>query len=366
MAHRNCFEALDKSLRDILRCIDENSDKKPFGGMTVVLGGDFRQILPVVPNAKRGQIVNASIKRSYLWSYFTVYRLTQNMRLSCMSDNIEERKQLHDFAEWILNIGDGKTSSNDGDELIKIPEDLLLEKGDNCRETIINSIYPDLLNNYKERSFLQERAILCARNETVQEINDYIMTKLSGEEITYKSCDSVCETSTGGVDGLYPTEFLNTLKFAGISNHELKLKVGLPVMLLRNINQAAGLCNGTRMTITQLGSKYIEVQIITGTNIGHKVCIPRIIMTPNDTKWPFKLKRRQFPLSVCFAMIINKSQGQSLKKVGLYLPKQVFCHDQLYVALSRVTSRNGLKILTSGEESSEGQTTKNIVYKEIF
>jgi hypothetical protein len=75
--------------------------------------------------------VNASIKRSYLWSYFTVYRLTQNMCLSCMSDNIEEKKQLHDFAEWILNIGDGKITSNDGDELIKIPEDLLLEKGDN-------------------------------------------------------------------------------------------------------------------------------------------------------------------------------------------------------------------------------------------
>jgi hypothetical protein len=107
---------------------------------------------------------------------------------------------------------------------------------------------------------------------------------LSGEEITCKNCDSVCETSTGGVDGLYPTEFLNTLKFLGIPNHELKLKVGLPVMLLRNINQAAGLCNGTRMTITQLRSKYIEAQIITGTNIGDKVCIPGIIMTPKDIK----------------------------------------------------------------------------------
>jgi ATP-dependent exoDNAse (exonuclease V) alpha subunit len=71
-------------------------------------------------------------------------------------------------------------------------------------------------------------------------------------------------------------------------------------------------------------------------------------------------------LSVCFAMTINKSQEQSLKKVGLYLPKQVFYHGQLYVALSRVTSRNGLKILTSGEESLEGQTAKTIVYKEIF
>jgi hypothetical protein len=134
------------------------------------------------------------------------------------------------------------------------------------------------------------------------------MTKLSGEEITYNSCDYVCETTIGIIDGLYPTEFLNTLKFLGIPNHELKLKVGLSVMLLRNINQIVGLSNGTRVMITQLGSKYIEAQIITVTNVGDKVCIPRIIMAPNDTKWPFKLKRRQFSLSVCFAMTITKSQ----------------------------------------------------------
>ena len=69
---------------------------------------------------------------------------------------------------------------------------------------------------------------------------------------------------------MYPTEFLNSLKFPGIPNHELRLKVGLPVMLLRNINQSAGLCNGTRMTITQLGNKYIEAKIITETQVGQK------------------------------------------------------------------------------------------------
>jgi hypothetical protein len=129
-------------------------------------------------------------------------------------------------------------------------------------------------------------------------------------------------------------------------------------MLLRNINQSTGLCNGTRMTLTQLGTRYIEAQIITRKHVGEKVCIPQIIMTPNDTKWPFKLKRRQFSLFVCFAMTINKSLGQSLKKVGLYLPRQVFCHGQLYVVLSRVTNRNGLKVLTCRDESSEGTMVK--------
>ncbi|XP_062206115.1 uncharacterized protein LOC133907990 [Phragmites australis] len=90
MANRNCFEALDKSLRDILRFTNNNSDKKPFGGMTVVLGGDFRQILPVVTKGRREHIVNASIKRSYLWQHFEIYILTKNMRLTCTSHNITE------------------------------------------------------------------------------------------------------------------------------------------------------------------------------------------------------------------------------------------------------------------------------------
>jgi hypothetical protein len=147
-----------------------------------------------------------------------------------------------------------KTASDDGEELIQIPNDILLQGGDDPKQTIINNTYPDLLYNYREMSFLQERAILCPRNETVQEINDYIMDKLSGEEMIYRSCDSVCSASTNDMEELYPTEFLNTLEFSGIPNHELRLKVGLRVMLLRNINQSAGLCNKTKMTLTQLGS----------------------------------------------------------------------------------------------------------------
>jgi ATP-dependent DNA helicase PIF1 len=66
MANKICFEALDRTLRDIIRHKNENNSEKPFGGMTVVLGGDFRQILPVPPKGRRYNIVGASIKRSYL------------------------------------------------------------------------------------------------------------------------------------------------------------------------------------------------------------------------------------------------------------------------------------------------------------
>lgn len=82
MAHRNCFEALDRSLRDIIRTPDGKPSKKPFGGKVVVFGGDFRQILPVVPMGTRHDIVYASICSSKLWAHCKVLKLTQNMRLT--------------------------------------------------------------------------------------------------------------------------------------------------------------------------------------------------------------------------------------------------------------------------------------------
>lgn len=65
-------------------------------------------------------------------------------------------------------------------------------------------------------------------------------------------------------------------------------------------------------------------------------------------------------------MTINKSQGQSLKQVGLYLPQPVFTHGQLYVALSRVTSRNGLKIIIDNNKEVPNNYAKNIVYKDVL
>ena len=78
------------------------------------------------------------------------------------------------------------------------------------------------------------------------------------------------------------------------------------------------------------------------------------------------MQRRQFPVQLSFDMTINKSQGQSLKKVGLYLTKSVFAHRQLYVALSRVHSIEGLRIVLSKEHFENGKKTTNVVFKEVF
>lgn len=101
-------------------------------------------------------------------------------------------------------------------------------------------------------------------------------------------------------------------------------------MLLRNIDQTLGLCNGTRLIITKMGKFVIEGKVISSSHISEKVFIPRLSFTPSDLIIPFKFSQRKFPLTLSFAMTINKSQEQSLKNVGIYLPSPVFSHGQLY------------------------------------
>jgi len=137
-------------------------------------------------------------------------------------------------------------------------------------------------------------------------------------------------------------------------------------MFLRNIDVKLGLCNSTRLIITRMGKFVLEGKVISESNIGEKVFISRLDFSPSGVKIPFKFKRRQLPLAVSFAMTINKSQEQSLKNVGIYLPSPVFSHGQLYVTISRVTSKEGLKILIVDEDGDNTATTTYVVYHEVF
>jgi hypothetical protein len=136
-------------------------------------------------------------------------------------------------------------------------------------------------------------------------------------------------------------------------------------MLLRNLNPREGLANGTRVIVKNMYDHLVEVQIVGGPHAGKVSLIPRITCNCEDDL-PFTLLRRQFPLKLAFGMTINKSQGQTLKNVVLYLPFPVFAHGQLYTAFSRVGDPKCIKVLARGGRRTDGFTyTSNVVHRQV-
>ncbi|XP_016184972.1 ATP-dependent DNA helicase PIF1-like [Arachis ipaensis] len=368
MLNKHCYEALDKSLKDILRFEQSYKPYMPFGGKVVVLGGDFRQILPVIPMGSRQDIVQSSISSSYLWDYCNVLKLSRNMRLSSSSSSQDNCENM-DFANWLIHIGDGLAGDSiDGESKVLIPNEILIDDTDTGFEEFIQFVYPMLIYNLTNTDYFKERSILAPTLEVVNEVNNNIMSLLPGDQRVYLSSDSLC-VEEGNMESQLDTfspDVLNAINCSGLPNHQLCLKEGVPVMLLRNIDQSNGLCNGTKLQVRRLGNHIIECIVLTGDKAGRVVLIPRMNMIPNNDTLPFRFQRRQFPLIVSFAMNINKSQGQTLGVVGLYLPKPVFTHGQLYVALSRVKSKKCLRVLIQNNGSMPKGSTINVVFREVF
>nr|GEX19457.1 DNA helicase [Tanacetum cinerariifolium] len=281
MNDRRCFEALDRSLSDIL-----NGPNTLFGGKSIMLGG------------------------------FTTYMLRQNMRLHHPEITEAEKIRTQDFSTWLLNIGDGTIGEPDETDNqdtfnVDIPSEFCIPDSDAVLTNLINFIYDKTLQTATPRD-LQKKVIVCPKNESADMINAQVLSLVNHEQHVYLSSDEATPhgNDKGETELLYPSEYLNSLNFSGFPPHRLELKVGAPIMLLRNLNISGGLCNGTRLIVTQLLKKVIEARIITGTRMSEKVFLPRIPLINHDLQLPFIFKRKQFPVKLCCVMTINKSQAQ--------------------------------------------------------
>lgn len=238
-------------------------------------------------------------------------------------------------------------------------------------ETMITEIYGNDMHKLSSKR-LSELAILASTNKEVLQMNNAIIDSLPGVEVTYLSVDDLITPDQNDIVN-FPAEFLNKRTPSGMPPHEIKLKVGVIVMLLRNIRPLHGLSNGTRLQVTRLAANAIEAEIISETCRGDIVYLFRMDLTANDNSLPCTMRRSQFPIIPAYAMTINKSQGQTLDKVGIFLSSPVFAHGQLYVALSRCRNGRNIKVHCSPCTNAQGDLlgtgaiyTLNVVYREVF
>lgn len=349
MQNKLCFEVVDRTLRDV--CTKDIL----FGGIPIVLGGDFAQIPPVVKNGNRTTIVDSSIQKSgIIWPEIQILHLHANMRLEGVSANDLQ------FKEWLY-----QTTYNPAMQNIDIEIPSYIDQW-NSLDCFIAKVYPqqDLERAITHPELFAKTSILSTRNDTVDLLNQKVLDLIPGQPFTLLSSDTVAafENDIHQVS----SEYLQTITPSGFPPAKLTLKVGCIVMLLRNLNPGRGLCNGTRLIVKQIFHYALQVVVINDNQGADKQIqlIPRIRLSTNPEDFPFVITRKQFPVTLSFAMTINKAQGQSLKIAGIDLRYPPFTHGQLYVALSRATNIKGIHVLH--HQNSSERTVKNIIYPELL
>ncbi|KAG2830783.1 hypothetical protein PC111_g7252 [Phytophthora cactorum] len=195
MTHRHAFEAVDRSLRDLM-----DNDEEPFGGKVFVLSGDCRQILPVVVRGTPAQTIDACLKSSMMGPKFQQLHLRENMRVMS-AQNKSTATELAEFSEFFLQVGKGRHEINPalGPDDIKIPKNMLIEnpveelsnddEDEELRPGVIprglarmvDEMYADINNpEIANDEYFANRTILTTTNAVVQRITEAVAQRLEG------------------------------------------------------------------------------------------------------------------------------------------------------------------------------------------
>jgi hypothetical protein len=185
MMHMHVFEAVNRSLQDIMAIINPTFKFLPFGGLVVVFGGNFRQILPIVPYGTKGDVITVALNRSSIWQHVHVFKLHTNMRVQRLlaqggAHAQADATRQHAFVNYLQRVGEGakRVYPFVGEDSILIPHDMCCN-GPTVAD-LIEEVYGVLSSiiEYAARStYIIERAILTPLNEDVDALNKLINDK---------------------------------------------------------------------------------------------------------------------------------------------------------------------------------------------
>ncbi|CAM9146776.1 unnamed protein product, partial [Ectocarpus sp. 12 AP-2014] len=317
-------EALDLTLKDLLK------NDRPFGGQCVLMSGDWRQVAPVLKFGTPSEIVEHAFLSPHLWKHVKRFRITTSMR---------DKEDLP-YAQTVLAIGEGAIQPIEWeDETAVIPLSHTITNTDGTQQSctiegitdfthLVDRIHPDLLS--VDHNCYSDRGILAPTNENIENINNFILDKMQGDSHHQLSTDKLV-TDDSNMPDVVSVEYLHEVNVPGTPPHNIHIKLGSLIFFVRNINFDSGLVNGRKGIIRGISRRVLDIEVITeGSRI---VKVPRICSEVQVGSRGITFHRHEFPVKLCYAMTMNKSQGQTLKAVGLDLRGDVFCHGQLYVAV---------------------------------
>jgi hypothetical protein len=298
MVHEHVADTVDRSLRDVMH------DDRPFGGKTVILMGDFKQLLPVV---RYGQGHQHTVQKCAWWKHVQHLKFTKNWRAA----------EHPDYVEFLENVGNGVI------ETVQVPHDRVVPDV----ERMIDNVYGN--------HFAPGNQILALTLETCATVNQACLERLPGDVVECPSADTYEDCAD---PDQYPHDYVESLQIPGAPPFKLHLKIGARYMCIRNLDMQRGLINGTMLQLLQIGQRFLQFRIMNGSGAGGVEMVMKSVfaIAPEASGLPFTISRRQYPIISAYCLSVHKAQGQSLKHVGLIFESDPFTHGQLYVALSRV------------------------------
>ncbi|KAF7685569.1 ATP-dependent DNA helicase PIF1, partial [Cucumispora dikerogammari] len=347
MVDANVLNMINHLMKKIM-----NNDRD-FGGKIVLFTGDLRQLSFVYPDSHPFVFETCVFALSEFYQACEKLALVENMR-SYSSPA---------YVHFIQNIGDGvgMTETVQYGRVSEIPVCYL-------STNLVVDIYSGL-NELSENELLM-RQLLCSTNRKVDEYNMKILNLLEGDEYSLTGINKLGGNPRGYITNNYTPEILARLDIDSLPPTNIEVKLNCPLVILRNFDIWCGVVNGTKAILKRVFNNSLELLIMSGKSKGEYFILPRVYFNTEVDQLPFELIRQQYPIRVAFASTIHKSQGQTYDFVGVSLENPVFCHGQLYVALSRCTSGRNMKVTVSGSRYQgveEGITyVVNVVNRNIL